>query len=197
MVFRQWESAAASTKERPAPPDPPENPKTTCPVVVCPAALRRIAGAGADAAASSHPDTAFREAWRAVREVLAGRLTRGGNGRGWRFLSAGPRILSAVVEAGPAGRPSGDDRKTRGTRYEALAVALVRTDTPAILRDWPSSDSPLRFEHAFERLFREYDQRYVFAAPRLSATTGRIVWRADSPAFSEPMARDYPVRCNG
>lgn len=83
------------------------------------------------------------------------------------------------------------------TRYEALAVALVRTDTPAILPDWPSSDSPLRFEHVFERLFREYDQRYVFAAPRLSATTGRIVWRADSPAFSEPMARDCPVRCDG
>lgn len=83
------------------------------------------------------------------------------------------------------------------TRYESLAVALVRTEPPAILTDWPSADSPLRFETFFDRLFDEYDRRYVFAAPRLSATTGRVVWSADSPAFSESMAEDYPVRRDG
>lgn len=83
------------------------------------------------------------------------------------------------------------------TRYESLAVALVRTEAPAIRTDWPGADSPLRFDAFFDRLFREYDQRYVFAAPRLSAATGRVVWSADSPAFSEPMARDYTLRCDG
>ena len=83
------------------------------------------------------------------------------------------------------------------TRYESLAVALVRTEAPAIRTDWPGADSPLRFETFFDRLYREYDRRYVFAAPRLSATTGRVVWSADSPAFSEPMARDYTLRCDG
>lgn len=83
------------------------------------------------------------------------------------------------------------------TRYESLAVALACTEPPAILPDWPGADSPLRFETFFDELFREYDQRYVFAAPRLAGRTERVVWRADSPAFSEPVARDFTLRCDG
>lgn len=84
--------------------------------------------------------------------------------------------------------------RTDITRYESLAVALARTEPPAIDPNWPDADNPLRFETFFDRLFREYDRRYVFAAPRLSGQTGRVVWRADSPAFSAPMARDGAVR---
>lgn len=80
------------------------------------------------------------------------------------------------------------------TRYESLALALVQPDPPAIVGTWPRPDSPLRFEHAFERLYREYDQRYVFAAPKLAKRTTRVQWRADSPAFAEGMALDYRAR---
>ena len=80
------------------------------------------------------------------------------------------------------------------TRYESLALALVQPDPPAILETWPRSESPLHFEHAFERLYREYDQRYVFAAPKLAKRTARVQWRADSPAFAEDMALDYGAR---
>ena len=83
------------------------------------------------------------------------------------------------------------------TRYESVGVALALPDPPSLMTDWPDSGSPLRFETFFDRLYREYDRRYVFAAPRLAARTERLVWRADSPALLEPMADDYAPRSDG
>ncbi len=80
------------------------------------------------------------------------------------------------------------------TRYESLALALVRPQPPEIVTEWPPEDSPLRFERAFDALYRAYDQRYVFAAPRLARRTTRVVWREDSPAFREEMTLDYQPR---
>ena len=80
------------------------------------------------------------------------------------------------------------------TRYESLALALVQPDPPSILGKWPRSESPLRFEQAFERVYREYDQRYVFAAPKLAKRTTRVQWSTDSPALAEGMALDYAPR---
>ena len=54
------------------------------------------------------------------------------------------------------------------TRYESVALALVDPsagDGAEVLREWPSADSPLRLEGFFDMLYREYDLRYVFAAP--------------------------------
>ena len=80
------------------------------------------------------------------------------------------------------------------TRYESLALALVRPDPPSIMPDWPGAGSPLRFEDAFERMYRQYDQRYVFAAPKLAKRTARAEWREDSPALEERMALEYRAR---
>lgn len=80
------------------------------------------------------------------------------------------------------------------TRYESLALALIQPDPPSILGNWPRAESPLRFEKAFERVYREYDQRYVFAAPKLAKRTARAQWQADSPALVEGMALDYEPR---
>ena len=80
------------------------------------------------------------------------------------------------------------------TRYEALAVALVSPDTLSILDAWPEGDSPLRIEKFFERLYRGYDQRYVFAAPKLERRTARAIWHPDSPALVEPIAGEFTVR---
>ena len=83
------------------------------------------------------------------------------------------------------------------TRYESLALALVRTHPPSIMEEWPPAGSPLRFEQAFERMYREYDQRYVFAAPKLARRTARVVWSDESPALIESVGLDYPARIGG
>lgn len=80
------------------------------------------------------------------------------------------------------------------TRYESLALALIQPRPPAVAAEWPPAGSPLRFERLFDRMYREYDQRYVFAAPRLAGTTTRVEWREDSPAFQEGIALDYKPR---
>ena len=80
------------------------------------------------------------------------------------------------------------------TRYESLAVALVSPDPLLILDAWPEGDSPLRIEQFFERIYSSYDQRYVFAAPRLARRTARAVWHPDSPALAELIAEGFPMR---
>ena len=80
------------------------------------------------------------------------------------------------------------------TRYESLAVALVSPDPFLILDAWPEGDSPLRIEMFFEQLYRGYDQRYVFAAPKLARRTARATWHPDSPALAEPLAEEFAVR---
>ncbi len=80
------------------------------------------------------------------------------------------------------------------TRYESLALALISPDTLSILDTWPESDSPLRIEQFFERIYRSYDPRYVFAAPKLARRMARAVWHPDSPALAEPIAGELAVR---
>ena len=80
------------------------------------------------------------------------------------------------------------------TRYEAVGLALIEPRPSAVMRTWPPRESPLRFEQLFERMYREYDRRYVFAAPQLASKTTRLEWREDSPALQEPMAQDYAPR---
>ena len=80
------------------------------------------------------------------------------------------------------------------TRYESLAVALVSPDPLSILDAWPKDDSPLRVEHFFERIYRSYDQRYVFAAPKLARQTARAIWHPDSPVLAESIAKKFTVR---
>ena len=95
------------------------------------------------------------------------------------------------VLVGLAGR---DGIRDDITRYESLAVVLVSPDTLSILDAWPEDDSPLRIEQFFDRLYRGYDQRYVFAAPKLERQTARAIWHPDSPALAEPIAEEFTVR---
>lgn len=83
------------------------------------------------------------------------------------------------------------------TRYESLALALVEPAEPpnsAGLLDWPSEPSPLRLESFFDRLYREYDLRYVYAAPKLEKTTRRLFWAEDSPALNHPISEEFEAR---
>ena len=80
------------------------------------------------------------------------------------------------------------------TRYESVALALIRPEPPSVMETWPPVEGPLRFEEAFERVYREYDQRYVFAAPTLASRTRRVAWRDDSPALQALTGLDYQAR---
>ena len=45
-----------------------------------------------------------------------------------------------------------------------------------------------------DSIYRAYDQRYVYAAPKLAKRTARLAWRADSPAFEEVVVRQFAPR---
>ncbi len=72
------------------------------------------------------------------------------------------------------------------SRYEAVAMALVETgaeNAGTVIQDFPSLGSPLRFDKFFPLLYAHYDERYVYGAPSLQATTLRREWADDSGAF--------------
>ena len=85
------------------------------------------------------------------------------------------------------------------SRYEAVSLALVEmadADLGTLLPGFPAPDSPLRLEQFFKTLYLRYDERFVYAAPDIKKTTGRLEWAPDSPAL-QPGAGpeiDFPVR---
>jgi len=79
------------------------------------------------------------------------------------------------------------DVRNQTSRYEAVALALVDTVAPnrgELVTSYPPPDSALSFQQFFPTLYRAYDMRFVYAAPALKGVTERLVWSADSPAFS-------------
>lgn len=95
------------------------------------------------------------------------------------------------VLLGLAGR---DGVRNDISRYEALALAMVEPEGRTVVADWPSAASPLRMEKFMDAIYRAYDQRYVYAAPKLVKRTTRLAWRDDSPAFDERQAVTFVPR---
>lgn len=82
------------------------------------------------------------------------------------------------------------------TRYEAIAIALVEAEACCVgklIPDYPDDAGPLGLARFFERLYLQYDERFVFGAPKLDAVTRRLTWSPESPALSAVIP-DYPVR---
>ena len=83
--------------------------------------------------------------------------------------------------------------------YEAIAFALASTE-PArageIIEEFPEPGSALRFGRFFASLYRQYDERFVYAAPDLRKVTARREWDAASSAFdgAGPADLDYEPR---
>ena len=78
------------------------------------------------------------------------------------------------------------------SKYEAVALSLLETSGPDIgrvLNTYPPEESPLRVERFFERIYRCYDDRFVFAAPIFATrnVTPRIAWDAGSPLLGEDL----------
>lgn len=75
------------------------------------------------------------------------------------------------------------------TRYERVAFALVDTDPGnlgGILREFPSTDSPLRSEGFFADLFTCYDIRFPYVGASLP-NLRRAVWSDRSPLLKNLM----------
>ena len=89
------------------------------------------------------------------------------------------------------------DLRDETTKYEAVSLMLAKPDGPSRgepLANFPLVTSPLSFAGFFTKLYRAYDLRYVYAAPKLEPITSRWVWDEASPALSDPRARDYTPR---
>jgi hypothetical protein len=83
--------------------------------------------------------------------------------------------------------------------YEAIAFALASTEPAragAIIEEFPEPGGSLRFDRFFDSLYRQYDERFVYAAPDLRKVTARREWDAASPAFdgAGPTGLDYEPR---
>ena len=105
------------------------------------------------------------------------------------------RPVEAVRRFHSALRELADRRGIRNdvSRYEAIALGLASTrkeHTGTIIDDFPASGNPLRFERFFGSLYRQYDERFVYAAPDLKRLTARREWAPASAAFSAPMMAD-------
>ena len=62
-----------------------------------------------------------------------------------------------------------DDVRSEMTKYEAIALALVNPDPPhvgEIVRTFPPEGSPLLLDDFFSKLYAQYDQRFIYAAPK-------------------------------
>ena len=73
------------------------------------------------------------------------------------------------------------------SRYEAISLALASTEADRageIADQFPEPSSELRFERFFGALYRQYDERFVYAAPDLKRVTSRRVWENTSPALA-------------
>jgi hypothetical protein len=82
------------------------------------------------------------------------------------------------------------------TRYESIGIALIEAEEACLgdlVEDYPSSTSSLDVQDFFERLYVQYDERFVYGAPKLAAVTRRLVWSPESPAF-ESVRPDYVCR---
>lgn len=89
------------------------------------------------------------------------------------------------------------DLRDETTKYEAVSLVLVKPDEPnrgTAIPSFPPPDSPLALTGFFAKLYRAYDLRFVYAAPKLEPVTARSVWDDSSPALSDPRARDYTPR---
>ncbi len=90
-----------------------------------------------------------------------------------------------------------DDVRSEVTKYEAVALALVDPDPPQVgevVKTFPPNNSPLFLRDFFAKLYAQYDQRFVYAAPRLEPVTRRLSWAPESPALRENRVLEYEPR---
>jgi len=89
------------------------------------------------------------------------------------------------------------DLREDPTKYEAVALLLAAPGSGRrshIIGHYPEEGSPLLFSEFFSKLYLQYDQRFVFAAPDLESTTRRVEWHHESPLFQDWPCHEYEPR---
>lgn len=89
------------------------------------------------------------------------------------------------------------DIRSEASKYEAVALALVDPDPPSageFTPAFPPKRSPLRLSDFFDRLYEQYDQRFVYSAPALETTTRRLEWDPESPVVGDSRIVHYAPR---
>ena len=74
------------------------------------------------------------------------------------------------------------------SKYEVVGLSLIETrgsEAGQLIDTFPAADSPLRAERFFDTVYRRYDERFVFAAPKFVTRklTPRLEWDSASPVF--------------
>jgi hypothetical protein len=89
------------------------------------------------------------------------------------------------------------DVRAEATKYEAIALALVSSDKASagrVVKAFPKTGSSLRLEDFFSKLYRQYDERFVYAAPALESVTRRLEWHLQSPIAEDVRLAGYTAR---
>jgi hypothetical protein len=90
-----------------------------------------------------------------------------------------------------------EDVRAEKTKYEAVAMAIVGSDPPSegeIMTGFPPTGSSLLLADFFEKLYAQYDQRFIYAAPALRTTTQRLEWDPESPVLGDSRIVGYSPR---
>lgn len=81
------------------------------------------------------------------------------------------------------------------TRYESIGLGLVEaegSDLGNLVPNYPDPAGPLNIDGFFGRLYAQYDERFIYGAPKLVSVTRRLAWSPESPALQ--LSPDYPSR---
>jgi len=82
------------------------------------------------------------------------------------------------------------------TRYESIGLALIEAEQShlgELVENYPDRSSGLNIDGFFDRLYGQYDERFVYGAPKLERVTRRLAWSPESPAL-KILTPDYPSR---
>ena len=115
------------------------------------------------------------------------------------FVHTNGRIADGIVRYHDVmSRLTGrDDVRAEVTRYEAVSIMAAKAQSKhhgEIFESFPHQDSPLDFKRFMSTLYRQYDERFVYAAPALSNKTRRLEWRSDSLALTDLNITDFSPR---
>lgn len=83
-----------------------------------------------------------------------------------------------------------EDVRDDTSRYEAIALAFAEVLSAngresRLMSEYPPLDSPLGFQDFFDKIYEQYDKRFVYAAPALASATRRMEWDPASPVLNE------------
>jgi hypothetical protein len=85
-----------------------------------------------------------------------------------------------------------EDLRDHPSKYEACALTLVSSrggpTMCGVYASFPLRESILDYNRMFARLYRIYDERYVFQAPALRTITARNIWNPESPLLADTVA---------